>query len=226
MPSSWQKNFLVSMNLICGINMKKYIIKNSDGSEQHVMRAIHSSERNAWKTIWNYICEYNDKFYNHEKWLTHHDFTVEEADCEDEAPTITGFYKAQKYLGLYPNEMDVIAQKGSLLTESHLTEIRQFVTEFNPKHIEALIALNKLFTIAQAWNKEDGFVPDFSDWEQDKYFPWFRYDDDAAGFVFAVTNHPPTHASASFGSRLCFKSSSRAEQFGRQFADLYNKIFL
>lgn len=30
----------------------------------------------------------------------------------------------------------------------------------------------------------------------------------------------------SFGSRLCFKSSSRAEQFGRQFADLYNKVFL
>ena len=78
------------------------------------------------------------------------------------------------------------------------------MTDINPKHIEALIALNKLFTIAQAWNKEDGFVPDFSDWEQDKWFPWFVYDKDAAGFVCATTSNAPTAASAHVGSRLCF----------------------
>ena len=100
------------------------------------------------------------------------------------------------------------------------------MTDINPKHIEALIALNKLFTIAQAWNKEDGFVPDFSDCEQDKWFPWFVYDKDAAGFVFADTLNAPTNAPANFGSRLCFKSSTRAAQFGKQFADLYNKVFL
>ena len=100
------------------------------------------------------------------------------------------------------------------------------MTDINPKHIEALIALNKLFTLAEAWNKEDGFVPDFSDWEQDKWFPWFKYDKDAAGFVCAATNTTPTSANARIGSRLCFKSSERAEQFGKQFADLYNKVFL
>lgn len=100
------------------------------------------------------------------------------------------------------------------------------VTGINPKHIEELIALNKLFTIAQAWNKEDGFVPDFSDWEQDKWFPWFVYDKDAAGFVYADTNSTPTNAVAYFGPRICFKSSARAAQFGKQFAELYNKVFL
>lgn len=207
--------------------MKKYIIINSDGSQQNVMKAEHNTHKEAVDELVGYVDNYNSGTHSNENnYVSPFDFIIDEVEFMDTNELIPNFKYAQKYLGLYPNEMDVIAQKGSLLTESHLTEIRQFVTEFNPKHIEALIALNKLFTIAQAWNKEDGFVPDFSDWEQDKYFPWFRYDDDAAGFVFAVTNHPPTHAPASFGSRLCFKSSSRAEQFGRQFADLYNKIFL
>lgn len=108
----------------------------------------------------------------------------------------------------------------------YLVDIEQLVSEVNPKHLDALIALNKLMTIAEAWNKEDGFVPDFSDWNQDKWFPWFKYDEDAAGFVYSSMNNATTHAYAASGSRLCFKSSERAEQFGRQFADLYNKVFL
>lgn len=108
----------------------------------------------------------------------------------------------------------------------NLTDVAHLVNDINPKHIEAMIALNKLFTIAQAWNKEDGFVPDFSDWEQDKWFPWFVYNKDAAEFVYANTDGTPSSASADFGSRLCFKSYERAAQFGTQFADLYNKVFL
>ena len=107
-----------------------------------------------------------------------------------------------------------------------LEDVARLVTDINPKHIEALIALNKLFTIAQAWNKKDGFVPDFSDWNQDKWFPWFKYDKDAAGFVCAHTNYAPTNANANIGSRLCFKSSARAAQFGKQFIDLWNDVFL
>ena len=96
----------------------------------------------------------------------------------------------------------------------------------NFKHTDALSALNKLFTIAQAWNMEDDFVPDFLDSEQDKWFPWFVYNKDAAGFVFAYTSNAPASARAHFGSRLCFKTSERAEQFGKQFDDLYNEVFL
>ena len=42
----------------------------------------------------------------------------------------------------------------------------------------------------------------------------------------ATTTYAPLNAYAYLGSRLCFKSSARAEQFGKQFADLYNKVFL
>lgn len=105
-------------------------------------------------------------------------------------------------------------------------QLLQFVNNANPRHIKALIALNKLFTIAEKWNKEDGFVPDFSDRSQWKYFPWFQYEDKSAGFVFASADFTASFAGALFGSRLCFKSESRAEEFGKKYADLYNEVFL
>lgn len=94
------------------------------------------------------------------------------------------------------------------------------------QHYEALAALNQLFLIAEAWNKIDGFVPDFSNRNQWKYFPWFTYNNDAAGFVLSATHYAAAYADALFGSRLCFKTERRAEQFGKQFVELFNKVFL
>ena len=136
------------------------------------------------------------------------------------------FESARKTLGFKPNMDFTVAKKILSGNVVQLEDVARLVTDINLKHIEALIALNKLFTLAEAWNKEDGFVPDFSDWEQDKFFPWFMYNKDAAVFVFAGTDCTPTTAFANLGSRLCFKSSARAAQFGKQFTDLYNKVFL
>ena len=93
---------------------------------------------------------------------------------------------------------------------------------------KSAVAFYKLAIIAKAWNKIDGFTPDWSDGSQWKYFPWFVYRENKghAGFVCAGTDATATLAGASIGSRLCFKSSARAAQFGKQFADLYNKVFL
>ena len=107
-----------------------------------------------------------------------------------------------------------------------LKDVGRFLEEINPKHIEALIAINQLFNIAEAWNKADGFVPDFSDCEQFKWIPCFKYDKDAARFVYYVSSYTTEYASAFFGPHFCFMTPERAEQFGRQFADLYNKVFL
>ena len=198
--------------------MKKFIIKNADGSEQTVMQAVHNSRKEAVETFMDYICDQkNFLSIDDDDYLSPFDFTLEEVECPQVNEVITDFKRARKALGLKPN------------TCYNLSEhVPKFVSDINPKHIEALIALNKLFTIAQAWNKEDGFVSDFSDWEQDKWFPWFVYDKDAAGFVCAYTNaaRTRTHALAAVGSRLCFKTPERAEQFGKQFEDLYNKVFL
>lgn len=207
--------------------MKKYIIKNADGSEQSDMQAIHESRKEAGETLIDYICGYNEGLdIDDEYYLSPFDFVLEEVEVKDVNEVITDFESARKSLGGKPNADFTVAKKILSGNGVKLEDVARLVTDINPKHIEALIALNKLFTIAQAWNKEDGFVPDFSDWHQDKWFPWFKYDMDAAGFVYANTGYAPTAANATFGSRLCFKSSARAAQFGKQFADLYNKVFL
>ena len=114
------------------------------------------------------------------------------------------------------------------LSYNDLVESGYVAREFLPidkKNMSAIKAIDQLFTLARAWNKEDGFVPDFSDWGQAKWFPWFAYDKDAARFVYAHTLNAPTNANASIGYWLCFKTSERAAQFGKQFEDLYNKAF-
>lgn len=195
--------------------MKKYIIKNADGSEQTVMQAVHESREEAGRELMRYL-SYHNESWDVDNYLSPFDFALVEVECKEINEVITDFESARKALGLKPN-VAYIPKSG---------DVKRLVTDINPKHIKALIALNELFTIAQAWNKEDGFVPDFSDKEQDKWFPWFEYNRDAAGFVYVVTNYSPTIANAYLGSRLCFKTSKRAEQFGRQFADLYNEVFL
>ena len=207
--------------------MKNYKIKYADGREQNIMQAIHNSYNEAAQTLMDFLNANNDFLsLKDDNYLTPFDFKIEEVECTEVNETITDFESARKALGIKPNTNFDVVKRIYSEKVANLEDVARLVTDINPMHIEALIALNELFTIAQAWNKEDGFVPDFSDWNQDKWFPWFKYDKDAAGFVCAHTTNAPTYASASFGSRLCFKSSARAAQFGKQFADLYNKVFL
>lgn len=93
------------------------------------------------------------------------------------------------------------------------------------KHAKAMVAMYKLITIAEAWNKADNFVPDYDNTNQYKWFPWFRKNG-TAGFVSAHSHYTASIALASFGSRLCFISDARAKQFGTQFIDLWNDFLL
>lgn len=84
------------------------------------------------------------------------------------------------------------------------------------------IAYRKLKTIAEALN--EGWLPDWTDWDEYKYFNWFYID--SAGFVYADTNHAASDAYASIGSRLCFKTRELASFAGKQFEDIYNDYLL
>lgn len=210
--------------------MKKYIIRNADGSEQTVMRAIHNSRREAGRELMRYLSYRNDN-WDVDNYLSPFDFILEEVECNEANEVITDFDSARKTLGGKPNTDFYVVKRKLSGKVAQFEDVARLVTDINPKHINALIALNKLFTIAQAWNKEDGFVPDFSDWEQDKWFPRFKYDEDAVGFVYVDAQYTSTHytltnVAAYIGSRLCFKTSARAAQFGKLFVDLYNKVFL
>lgn len=205
--------------------MKKYVIKNADGSWQHAMSAIHDTRKEAMLTLLRHITlvveETNDDCIGDP-----FNYTIEEVDEKDVNERITDFESARRALGRKPNTgFHVVKEK---LSESDLPlkGVARLVEDINPRHLEALIALNKLFTIAEAWNEEDGFVPDFSDYSQHKWFPCFKYYEDAAGFVFEGTSYTPALAYEPVVPRLCFKSPARAAQFGKQFTDLYNKVFL
>ena len=207
--------------------MKKYVIKNADGSEQSEMQAIHESRKEAGEELMEYINNHNEDLdVDDDDYLTPFDFLLEEVECKEVNEVITDFESARKALGGKPNADFTVSTKILSGNVVHLNDVARLVTDINTKHIKALIALNELFTIAQAWNKEDGFVPDFSNRNQWKYFPWFTYNNDVAGFISASTYNAATYAYAFIGSRLCFKTPERAEQFGKQFAHLYNKVFL
>lgn len=159
-----------------------------------------------------------------EEGLTPFDFKLETVEV-DEAIRITTFYDAQEYLGLSHKNNFIVAKKKKSKSPLELRDIAAFVQDINPHHFKALVALNKLFTVAEAWNKADGFVPDFANRKQRKYFPWFGYDDETAGFIYATTEDVVSYAAVYFGSLLCFRSGLRAKEFGEKFATLYNKVF-
>lgn len=207
--------------------MKNFKIKNADGSEQDLMKALHPTRKEASEELMDFIIKHNEDLDDEDDdYLSPFDFILEEVEVKEVNEIITDFASAVEILGNKLNDGFVVSKKVASPNDVHLDDVTRLVRNINPKHIEALIALNELFTIAQAWNKEDGFVPDFSNANQYKYFPWFVYDKGAAGFVYAITIYTATHASAHIGSRLCFKSPSRAAQFGKQFTQLFNKVLL
>lgn len=194
--------------------MKKYIIKYADGKECSELKSSYKSRNEASNALMEYI--YNNNEYlniSDDDFLSIFDFKLEEVERTEVNDVITDFKSAKKAIAA---DFYLSADKSKLAAS--------LMNDINPKHIEALDILNKLFTIAEVWNKEDGFVPNFSDEEQEKWFPWFKYDKDATRFVYSGTIYPPEDAL--LGSRLCFKTHERAGQFGKQFEDLYNKVFL
>ena len=204
--------------------MKKFKLHKVEENE---CLGIFSSKQEATEYMINFIEEQNeDVDSDDEEYLTPFNFTLEEIESKEINEVVTTYEEAREYLGGKPNADFTVTKK--ILSGNHvkLDDVANLVSEVNPKHIKALIAYNRLCTIAQAWNKADGFEPDFSNTSQYKYFPWFVYDNGAAGFVSAATSYTATSAIASVGSRLCFKTRERAMQFGKQFIDLWNDVFL
>lgn len=203
--------------------MKKFQLKNVTDDEIVGTYDTKVDAIEAMNEVIDETNETNDE--TEEEGLSPFDFKLEVVEVDD-ASAINTFDEARKYLNGFPNADFVISKKVMSGNCLKLEDVAAFVQDINPHHLKALVALNKLFTIAEAWNKADGFVPDFADKGQWKYFPWFKYDDETAGFVFASTIYTASNANAYIGSRLCFISESRAKEFGEKYADLYNEVFM
>ena len=190
--------------------MTKYNLRKIEGSQ---VLGTFETKQEAADYMLEYITKYNDRMHSSNDYLTPFDFTLDEIECKEINEVVTTYKEAVNYLihihYKHPVD-DVLIQD----------------LELNQNQTKALIAFNRLCTIAQAWNKADDFTPDFSNRNQDKWFPWFMYSDETAGFVCVYTYNSASSTYAYFGSRLCFKTPERARQFGKQFIDLWNQLLL
>ena len=85
------------------------------------------------------------------------------------------------------------------------------------------IAYVKLKLIAEALN--EGWTPDWSNGEWDKWHPWFKMDDSSSAGRFSFYGAGNLHSVSIVGSRLCFKSKDLATYAGTQFLDIYKDFF-
>ena len=143
----------------------KYIIKRKDGETLPIILAQEfSSKEKAYKAIFDYACDTTKCQKNPIQLMS--SYEVVENNALDVNLRIDNFNEAKKALG------DDMHYKSTTYDE-----INSLVDNINPKYIRALDVLNELLTIAQAWNNEDNFVPDFRKQFQLKWFPCFKYYD-------------------------------------------------
>ena len=94
------------------------------------------------------------------------------------------------------------------------------------KHRTALTAHYKLVIIAQALN--DGWEPDWTNYDEYKYYPWFVVEEKSSGPGLGLSYIVYAYAGsfADVGSRLCYRTRELARYAGTQFKDLYEEYFL
>lgn len=88
------------------------------------------------------------------------------------------------------------------------------------KDFIAASAFAKLTLIARVLN--EGWVPDWSNSNQYKYYPYFKAK--VAGFGCSAAFYVCWTAYTGVGSRLCFKTSELAMYAGKQFETIYNEF--
>jgi hypothetical protein len=85
-----------------------------------------------------------------------------------------------------------------------------------------LIAAYKLMVIYMAIN--NGWKPDWSNYNQGKYYPWFEVLSSGFGFSNSYYGYDFTYTLV--GSRLCTDTSEKALYIGKQFEAEYKDYFL
>lgn len=94
-----------------------------------------------------------------------------------------------------------------------------FLPERNQK---AVIAIYKLSVIIQCVNED--WEPNWQDWDERKYYPWF--DVLPAGLGCLHTSLTASYTIAYLGSRLCYKSSDLAREWGKKLLPLYEDFLI
>lgn len=73
---------------------------------------------------------------------------------------------------------------------------------------------------------QDGYVADYSDWDEYKYYPWFRFNKSESAFGFAGSLCGDADSNATVGSRLVFPTEEVSDFYGTQFIEIHNRLLL
>lgn len=136
------------------------------------------------------------------------DYFYKEEDYEEITDRVKSYEDACKVLGVEPiNEQNAKAQG------------------FRPDEI----ARRKLETITAALN--EGWLPDWNNTDEYKYYPYFYIQEDAkgkgsAGLSCAYTDSAAADTGTIIGSRLCFRDSRLAKYAGNHFANIYEQVLI
>ena len=88
--------------------------------------------------------------------------------------------------------------------------------------MKATVAAYKLMVIFQAIN--DGWIPDWNNSDQYKYYPWLRVLSSGSGFSGSGCGFGYTVSSV--GSRLCTDTYEKSNYMASQFEQEYKDLFL
>jgi hypothetical protein len=104
------------------------------------------------------------------------------------------------------------------LDPASLPDVSSIPEEFR----KPIIAGYKLMIVYKAIN--NGWKPDWSNYQQWKYYPWFEVL--SSGFGFSGTDYGYVGTVTCVGSRLCTDTREKALYIGNQFAAEYQDYFL
>lgn len=99
-----------------------------------------------------------------------------------------------------------------------------YVEGFTPKHLKAYA---KLCIIAKALR--GSWEPDWADFDQKKYFPWFKIIKEAGSIVglSCLSSFPVvSYSGAGYGGALASESEEIAIYFGKQFVEIWKDYLI
>ena len=127
--------------------------------------------------------------------------------AEFDFKTINTFEDACKKEDVNPNE---------------LPDVSTIPEKYRKEFGNALISNYRLFVIFKAIN--NGWIPDFTNRNQLKYYPWFIVS--ASGFAFQHSDFGYAGTNSGLGARLCTDTSEKALYIAKQFEQDWKNILL
>ena len=105
-------------------------------------------------------------------------------------------------------------------TDEDVVDYKAMLSSSMQKHI---IGNQELIIITKALN--EGWKPDWSNGQWDKWFNWFDFDSSSSSGRFSFHGSVVLLTHSHCGSRLCFKSKALAEYAANQFFEIYKKTY-